>query len=182
MADIIPGILLISDPFLKDPNFRRTVIFLCEHNKEGSFGFVLNKKMTLGLSDLITDAEGIQLPVYEGGPVQKDTIHFLHRCPGKIGGVEVETGIYWGGDFVAAMNLLKENELDAADIRFFLGYSGWGEGQLDGELAEKSWIVRQANTQLVFNINTQQVWKNALHELGGEYSQMTNYPIDPQLN
>lgn len=182
MADIIPGILLISDPFLKDPNFRRTVIFLCEHNKDGSFGFVLNKKMTLDLSDLITDAEGIHLPVYEGGPVQKDTIHFLHRCPGKVGGVEVETGIFWGGDFTAAITLLKENELDADDIRFFLGYSGWGEGQLDGELAEKSWIVREANTQLVFNINTQQVWKNALHDLGGEYSQMTNYPIDPQLN
>lgn len=182
MADIIPGILLISDPFLKDPNFRRTVIFLCEHNKEGSFGFVLNKKMSLDLCDLITDAEGLHLPVYEGGPVQKDTIHFLHRRPEKLGGVEVEKGIFWGGDFVAAMNLLKENDLPADDIRFFLGYSGWGEGQLDGELAEKSWIIRQASLPLVFSINTQQVWKNALQELGGEYSQMTNYPIDPQLN
>ena len=182
MADIIPGILLISDPFLKDPNFRRTVVFLCEHMPEGSFGFVLNKKTSYLLNDLVDDADGIDITVFEGGPVQKDTIHFLHRCPSQVGGVEVDKGIFWGGDFSKALKLIKEKEVDPNDIRFFLGYSGWGEGQLDGELAEKSWIIRPASLPLVFSDNTQQVWKAALHDLGGEYAQMTNYPIDPQLN
>ncbi len=182
MADILPGILLISDPFLKDPNFRRTVVFLCEHLPEGSFGFVLNKKTDLLLNELVDDAEGVDITVFEGGPVQKDTIHFLHRCPYKIGGVEVDNGIFWGGDFTKAVSLLKEKEVDANDIRFFIGYSGWGEGQLDGELEEKSWIIRASSLSLVFNANTQQVWKTALQDMGGEYSQMTNYPIDPQLN
>ncbi|HMJ47581.1 MAG TPA: YqgE/AlgH family protein, partial [Ferruginibacter sp.] len=75
------GILLIADPFLKDPNFLRTVVILCEHQKEGSFGFVLNKQIELTLGELITDLEGYQLPVYYGGPVQMNTIHFLHQCP-----------------------------------------------------------------------------------------------------
>jgi putative transcriptional regulator len=80
------------------------------------------------------------------------------------------------------LQLLKEKKLGKKDIRFFLGYSGWSEGQLVGELAEKSWITREASKPLVFNMDTQQIWKDALGELGGEYSQMINYPIDPQLN
>jgi putative transcriptional regulator len=183
MADIIPGILLISDPFLKDPNFARTVVLLCEHREEGSFGFVLNKSFDRELGDLIKGAEGIRFPVYDGGPVQKDTLHFLHRCPGQIpGGIELTDGIFWCGDFDNVLQLLKEKKIQQQHIRFFLGYSGWGEGQLDGELKEKSWITRNASRQIVFNIHTQQLWKKALQDMGGEYQQMTNYPIDPQLN
>lgn len=183
MAELDKGILLISDPFLKDPNFIRTVILLCEHQFEGSFGFVLNKTFDQELGDLITHAEGIRFPVYEGGPVQKDTLHFLHQCPDLIpGGIEVTDGIYWGGDFDDVLSLLKENKLGKNDIRFFLGYSGWSEGQLSTELKEKSWITREASRPLVFNLNTPQLWKAALKDLGGEYSQMINYPIDPQLN
>ncbi len=183
MAELDKGILLISDPFLKDPNFIRTVILLCEHQFEGSFGFVLNKTFDQELGDLITHAEGIRFPVYDGGPVQKDTLHFLHQCPDLIpGGIEVIDGIFWGGDFEDVLTLLKENKLGKNDIRFFLGYSGWSEGQLLNELADKSWITREANRPLVFNLNTPQLWKAALKDLGGEYSQMINYPIDPQLN
>jgi putative transcriptional regulator len=182
MADIAPGILLISDPFLKDPNFKRTVVFLCEHREEGSFGFVLNKTCDQELGDLIQNAEGIRFPVYIGGPVQKDTLHFIHQCPDLLGGFEVTDGIYWGGDFETVLTLLKEKKLGKNDIRFFLGYSGWSEGQLAGELEEKSWITRDANRKFVFNMNSQQIWKAALADLGGEYSQMVNYPIDPQLN
>ncbi len=65
---------------------------------------------------------------------------------------------------------------------FFIGYSGWGEQQLQGELDEKSWIIRQANQQLVFHTEAAAIWKKALADLGGEYSQMIHYPIDPQLN
>jgi len=183
MADIAPGTLLISDPFLKDPNFARTVVLLCEHRQEGSFGFVLNKSFNQELGDLIKDAEGLRFPVFDGGPVQKDTLHFLHQRPDQIsGGIEVIDGIFWGGDFEEVLSLLKEKKLDKNDIRFFLGYSGWGEGQLSGELNEKSWITREADKRFVFNMSTPQIWKAALKDLGGEYSQMINYPTDPQLN
>lgn len=160
----------------------RTVVFLCEHTKDGSFGFVLNKLIDQQICDLLQDAEGIRFPVYSGGPVQRDTIHFLHQRPKDIGGVEVTDGIFWGGDFERVLSMLKANELGKNDIRFFLGYSGWGEGQLAAELEEKSWITREANKSFVFGMNTPQIWKAALEDLGGEYSQMVNYPIDPQLN
>lgn len=183
MAELSPGILLISDPFLKDPNFIRSVIFICDYRQEGAFGFVINKNYDREIGDLIEDAEGIRFPVYEGGPVQKDTLHFLHQCPDLIpGGLEVTDGIYWGGDFTEVLELLRQNRLSNTDIRFFLGYSGWDEGQLEGELKEKSWIAREATRKLVFTNDIPLLWKTALQELGGEYGQMIHYPIDPQLN
>ena len=77
MAEIAPGKILIADPFLKDPNFMRTVVFLCDHQGEGSFGFVVNRKYDKSVGDLIADLEGCDFPVYYGGPVQLDTVHFL---------------------------------------------------------------------------------------------------------
>ena len=73
------GILLIADPFLKDPNFLRTVVFICEHQDGGTMGFVLNKQYNRTLDELMTDFEGCHIPVYSGGPVQTDSIHFLHQ-------------------------------------------------------------------------------------------------------
>ncbi|MBK5270295.1 MAG: YqgE/AlgH family protein, partial [Bacteroidia bacterium] len=110
MIDLAPGILLIADPFLKDPNFLRTVVFLCEHKDEGSFGFVLNRKYENSLDELIPELEGHHLPVYYGGPVQMDTIHFLHQYPEAIpGGQEVIKGVYWGGDFDAVIDMIKQD-------------------------------------------------------------------------
>jgi len=183
MVQVQSGILLISDPFLKDPNFLRTVVLLCEHQSEGSLGFILNKLYSQTIGELISDVEECNFPVYYGGPVQKDTIHFLHRRPDLIDdGHLIIDEIYWGGDFEQVMELLKENRITQNDIRFFLGYSGWGEQQLENELKEKSWITREAFSRLVFHRNIDAIWKDALIDLGGEYSQMPNYPIDPQLN
>ena len=178
-----PGILLIADPFLKDPNFLRTVVFLCEHKAEGSFGFVLNRKYENTLDELIPELEGHTLPVYYGGPVQQDTIHFLHQYPDEIpGGVEVLKGVYWGGNFDSVVDLIKKGGIDAGRIRFFIGYSGWSEGQLEEERKEKSWLTVKAKRKLVFHRHHEDIWKEALKELGGEYEMMINYPIDPQLN
>lgn len=183
MNPLQAGILLISDPFLKDPNFIRTVVLLCEHQEQGSFGFVLNKPLGLMLSDLITGAEGLYIPVSEGGPVQKDSLHFLHCRPDLIeGGLKIADNIHWGGNFGLALSLLQTKELLPTEIRFFVGYSGWGEMQLEQELDERSWITRPAKNHLIFKKEIRTIWKEALTELGGEYSQMVNYPIDPQLN
>lgn len=183
MIDPAPGTLLIAEPFLKDPNFMRTVIFLCDHQEEGSFGFVLNRSFEHTLDELMNDLEEWKIPVFYGGPVQMDTIHFLHRYPNKIiGSYEVLDGIYWGGDFETAIRLLKDGEIDLAGIRFYIGYSGWGEGQLKDELKEKSWLIATATSKLVFHENIDEIWKDALRHLGGEYEIMLNYPIDPQLN
>lgn len=183
MDDIAAGKLLIADPFLRDPNFMRSVVFMCEHKEEGSFGFVLNKKYEHILGELITGLEASDFPVYYGGPVQVDTIHFLHQCPNLIpGGVSVTDEICWGGDFETVVDLIKNNRLTKRDIRFFIGYSGWGEGQLAEEMKLKSWITAQATRKIIFPANIDNTWKEALKQLGGEYLQLINYPIDPQLN
>ena len=177
------GILLIADPFLKDPNFKRTVVYLCEHQEEGTFGFVLNRKYDYTLNELVNSADDLKLPVYYGGPVQMDTIHFLHQYPVEIpGGTEITKGIYWGGDFETAINLIRSGDADINKIRFYIGYSGWGEGQLKDELKEKSWLLAEATRKIVFHKEINETWKDAIRLLGGEYEIMINFPTDPQLN
>ena len=178
-----PGTLLIAEPFLKDPNFMRTVVFLCDHQDEGSFGFVINKVYDHTLDELMNDLDEIKLPVYYGGPVQMDTIHFLHQYPELVpGSYEVLDGIYWGGDFETVVSLIKEGSIDPGKIRFYIGYSGWGSGQLNDELKEKSWLTAKATRKLVFHRKVDEVWKDALRHLGGDFEMMANFPTDPQLN
>jgi putative transcriptional regulator len=175
--------LLIADPFLKDPNFQRTVVFLCEHQDEGSFGFVLNRSYEYTLNELVSGLEDLAIPVFYGGPVQIDTIHFLHQYPDLIpGGYEITDGIFWGGDFEMAINLIRNKQIDPQRIRFYIGYSGWGSGQLNDEMKEKSWLTVQANRKIIFHKQTDEIWKDSLRLLGGEYEMMINFPIDPQLN
>jgi putative transcriptional regulator len=182
MVDPAPGILLIADPFLKDPNFLRTVVFLCDHREEGSFGFVLNRQYQNTLDELIPELEGHKLPVFYGGPVQIDTIHFLHQYPEVIpGGQEVLKGVYWGGDFETVVNLIRNDEIDPGKIRFYIGYSGWSDGQLKDEMKEKTWLTVKATRKLVFNQNYEEIWKDSLRHLGGDYEIMVNFPTDPQL-
>jgi putative transcriptional regulator len=177
------GILLIADPFLKDPHFLRSVVILCEHDTEGTVGFVLNKPFDEKLDSLMSNFEGFPLPVFYGGPVQLNTIHFLHQYPELIpGGQEIMKGIYWGGDFEIVTQLIKKNQIDLAKIRFFIGYSGWSKGQLKDELNEKTWITAKATRNLIFHPFPEKIWKDSLLQLGGEYEMMVNFPIDPQLN
>jgi putative transcriptional regulator len=178
-----PGILLIADPFLKDPNFLRTVVFLCDHKEEGSFGFVLNRKYENTLNELIPGLDDLKLPVYYGGPVQMDTIHFLHQYPDEIpGSEEVIKGVYWGGDFEKVVEMLKNGTAHPDKIRFYIGYSGWSDGQLTTELEEKSWLTVAGTRKLIFHHNYEEIWKDSLKQLGGDYEMMINFPIDPQLN
>jgi putative transcriptional regulator len=183
MIDPGPGILLIADPFLKDPNFLRTVVLLCDHNAEGSFGFVLNKKIDDTLDELLDIFEGFPMPVYYGGPVQTDTIHFIHQYPDLIpNSCRISDDIYWGGDFTILADLIRSNEVNPDKIKFFIGYSGWGGGQLHNELEEKSWLTVATTKKLTFNTAPADVWKGSLQHLGGDYEMMKNFPIDPQLN
>ncbi|PJJ75082.1 putative transcriptional regulator [Thermoflavifilum aggregans] len=178
------GTFLIADPFLKDPNFARTVVLLCEHQAEGSFGFVINRPFQQTLNELLPDAEDMQsIPLYFGGPVQPDTVHFIHQYPDLIeNSYEVGEGIYWGGNFEQTLELIQMRLIDIRKIKFFIGYSGWGGGQLEAELEEHSWIVSPAYPELVFHGQQEMIWQQSLRELGDEYALMANFPIDPSLN
>ncbi len=161
----------------------RTVVLLCEHNPDGSFGFVLNRPFKQRLDDFIPELEGFSIPVYYGGPVQPDSLHFIHSMPDLIPeGHLITDGIYWGGDFQQVIELIRNRELDLNCIRFFLGYSGWSSGQLSDEISEKSWLMVEGKERLVFHETPERIWKEAVKELDESFHEIINYPIDPQLN
>lgn len=178
------GDLLISEPYLADPNFERTVVFICEHDENGTFGFVLNRGASVKLSDLLDDVESLQGEVFIGGPVQKDTLHFLHRRADKVKNTsQVIADVHWGGDFDALLDGLHIKTIDYRDVRFFVGYSGWSPGQLMDEMKAKSWIVFSGTTpEMIFEWDNQQLWKQCLQSMGGKYRLISNYPKDPRLN
>jgi putative transcriptional regulator len=176
------GRLLISEPFLPDPNFERTIVLLCEHNEEGSFGFVLNKPSIAKVSEIVNDIP-VQKEAFVGGPVQQDTLHFLHRISDLQEAVPICDNIFWGGNVDDLVQGLSMNTISDNDIRFFLGYSGWSSGQLDQELEQDSWIVCDYVTpELLFDTPPGVMWRQALSNMGGRFSVYSNYPVDPSLN
>lgn len=178
------GDLLISEPYLPDPNFERTVILLCEHDEHGSFGFVLNKRADASLPQLIDEVGSFDADVYIGGPVQQDTLHFLHKTSSDLkSDKKITDGIYWGIDFDGLLSLLNLNQISKDELKFFVGYSGWSPGQLMDELQAKSWIVYKNTTpDLVFNLDPEELWKRVLADMGGKFRAISNYPTDPRLN
>ncbi len=181
---LLAGNLLLSAPFLNDENFVRSVILLCEHEDQGSFGFVINKPSILNLGDLVKDLNFLECEVYVGGPVEQDTLHFIYFGPQLIPESRpVGEEIWWGGDFSAIVDLLKSQQLEVNQIRFFIGYSGWEPGQLQTELGEDTWVVYSGETTLtVFENSPDQIWRQLMKGVGGEFEIQSNYPIDPRLN
>ncbi len=177
------GKVLISEPFMLDPSFKRSVVLLVEHNDEGTVGFVLNQEMEMMLNELMDpEFPYFEAPVFVGGPVQQDTLHFLHKLGDKIpGSIEVAKGIYWGGNYEAFTILLQNGEIGKEDIRFFVGYSGWSPGQLHSELKENAWIVASADRIDIFSGN-EDMWKSVVKSLGNKYAHIANFPENPYLN
>jgi putative transcriptional regulator len=165
---------------LEDPNFHRTVILLIEHGEEGSLGFVLTHDMSLSVQDIFEDFECDE-KVYLGGPVAKNTFHYLHTISHLEGAKEILPGLFWGGDFEMLQFYFREGMLKDEKVKYFAGYSGWGDGQLEGEIEMKSWIVAPGKSEYVFN-HDELLWKHILQALGGEYKWLSNAPDDVQLN
>ena len=175
--------LLIADPFLKDPHFSRTVILLCESQESHSFGLILNRAFGKTLHQIAPDFTSEDIPLYYGGPVQSDSLHFIHQMPDQIpGGHALFPDLVWGGNFETLLILLKNRDLDLKKIKFFMGYAGWGKHQLEEEMEKKSWIISKANGNLVFKEKESQIWKQSLLSMGDDFAMMANYPIDPSLN
>jgi putative transcriptional regulator len=176
------GKLLIAEPLLNDPNFSRSVIFLCEHGEEGSIGFVLNQATSFTLQDLLPELYVSHMSIFQGGPVEADTLHMVHRINEIPGRLEIAPGIYWGGDYEVLKDMIWRNTFDPTDIRLFIGYSGWAPGQLDREMREGSWLVADTPPEFIFETDPNDVWKNAIGLLGKKYSYLANIPTNPRNN
>lgn len=179
------GTLLLAEPFMEDPNFKRTVILLCERNDEGAVGFTLTKKAPIMLNEAIDGIpEGFDAQLWVGGPVQMDTLHFLHNLGPDVikDSQEIVTGVFWGGDFSEVRYLISSGAVTPDNFIFFLGYSGWSKGQLEDEIEDESWILHPAAAKHVFRKGKRPLWKQVLQEKGGDYLMMLNFPENPILN
>lgn len=177
------GRLLISEPFMQDPYFKRSVVLLTEHGEGGSFGLIVNKPIPMFLNEAVDNAPVFKARLGLGGPVQKDTLHFLHRVGHLIpDSTEVMPGVFWGGDFEVVKKLISSDKLKPNDIRMFVGYAGWAEGQLSSEMQSKSWIVARADKSILFDYEPEKLWSKLLEQMGQPYTYMVNLPEDPRLN
>lgn len=180
---LIPGTILLSEPFMDDPNFIRSVCLMVSHIKnEGSFGLILNKKSEYVLSDFINDSLPFEFTFYTGGPVALDTIFFLHDNELALSHAKkINEELYWNGDFNELLEKLKTCKEKPKQLQFFLGYSGWDAGQLRKEIIENTWIVNN-DFKLLLDQTEDQLWQSILKDMGGIYKQFSTYPIDPSLN
>jgi len=180
------GSLLIANPVLPDPNFSRTVILLCNHNDQGSFGLVINRSTQLKAPDLFSSIDILKsynAKIYIGGPVSQSMVFYLYRSAKDVIDLDkICSGVYLGSNLETLESLYLDIENPEENIRFYLGYSGWSDGQLDGEMEQNSWLVQDANEQFVFLDSENLIWPKAVNSLGEKYQYLTKAPVNPQWN
>ncbi len=179
------GNILISSPFMNDYHFARSVVLLVEHNSEGSMGITVNKNFRchILLNDLIPELEFAQrIPVYRGGPVNRETIFFIHTLENLDGALPIGNGLFLNGDFKTVQQYIIDGKPTEGILRFFAGYAGWDQGQLLEEIRENAWLVGQTDKNMLFNLHFRDLWHASLNHMGGKYAIWARYPQYPTLN
>jgi putative transcriptional regulator len=179
------GTILLSEPFMWDENFKRSVILVCRHHSvEGTSGVILNKPVKLELENLLESfPKGFDGKLYLGGPVGTDVVQIVHTMGDKLAGSrQLCEGVYWGGDFNQLKKMIRQGEITNQHVRFYIGYSGWEAAQLQGELKDNSWILSSARHSYIFDDEPDYLWKKIMNDMGGLYHTMASYPENPNLN
>lgn len=174
--DFRAGHLLIANPEMQDPNFFRTVVLLVVHEEEGSMGLILNRPLR-GEIVRFSDAASFPIKIYEGGPVERTSLHVLHQLPEELGGTEVTTGLYYGAQTLSWSFLKEEGQA----IRLYLGYAGWAPGQLYQEWQAGAWFVLKREID-IFSVAPEKLYAHTLACLGPRYALLSRMPIDVRLN
>lgn len=179
------GIFLIAAPALRDPNFRQTVVLLCEHSSDGALGVVVNRPTGMLVSEALPQVpvlEGQRHVLFSGGPVQPNHVLLLYRmAQGPTNTHHVFDGVYLGGD-MGALEKLMTTPASTEGFRAYVGYSGWGPGQLENEMKTGAWITMPADPAVVFEKEPARIWPDILQSLGDPYRIYADMPADPSLN
>ena len=175
------GQVLLAHPLLEDDNFQRGVILIADHDHQGTVGFVLNDATKYLLPDALK-GDWPTLPLHIGGPVDQDSLFFLHCRPDIIpGSHSIDGFLHWGGEYEVMQSALRNGQLPSGHIRFFAGYSGWSPGQLEAEIDEGSWAIIPGST-----VNCLSYQKDLYQALKGQlppdFRLWSNAPTEPQLN
>lgn len=181
------GTILLSSPLLNDPNFKRTAVLLLEGNhEEGHIGLVLNRPLQLTLADVCNmPGSADRLPVYNGGPVDLQRLFWIHTMGESLpGAVEILPGLYVGGDYEALVEMFAKGDDLSDKIRFFLGYSGWGDQQLANEVQQEAWGVlpHLLDPHILFDYSGDELWHQLCLRLGPSYRHWGIIPADPTMN
>jgi putative transcriptional regulator len=176
-SSIKSGQLLLAEPFMQDPYFRRAVVLVCEHHDQGSLGFILNKSIDMQVNELVGNFPDFQAEVFYGGPVQTDTLHYIHNLGDLLDeSLRIADGVWWGGDFEKLKFLISSNLVQPKNIRFFVGYSGWSTGQLEEEMESGSWVSADMDTNYVFKSQPGGLWSQVMHNKGNRYEVIADLP------
>mgnify|MGYP001161775332 CR=1 FL=1 len=177
------GKVLISEPFLRDANFTRSVVLLIDHGTKGSVGIIMNKPSKLIVNDIVKEFKYLDnIPLFKAGPVSTDTLFYLHTFADIEGALPIGDGIYLNGDFNAIKRYILQGNPIEGKIRFFLGYAGWDTDQLQNEIEENTWIIGNADMANLVNNQIQDLWKTSLEKLGKQYKAWARFPKIPSLN
>jgi len=177
------GKILISEPFLRDSDFGRSVVLLIDHTKEGSMGLIMNKRLPMKLNDVVKELKYWEdIPLYKGGPMGTDTLFYLHTLKNVEGALAIGGGLYLNGNFDEIKRYILQGNQVEGNIRFFLGYSGWQDGQLNHEIAANTWMIGKGEASSLMIDEIKYMWKKALGSLGGKYETWSRFPVIPSLN
>ncbi len=168
---------LIAMPQMRDPNFEGTVTYICDHNEHGAMGIVINRPLDLRLGEILEQldlgGQGIDRPIYAGGPVQMERGFVLHSPKGEWqSSLKISEGICLttSRDILAAL----ANDEGPEENLVALGYAGWGAGQLEREIAENCWLTCLASEEILFRTPYHKKFDTAIELLGFEPSQLSD--------
>jgi putative transcriptional regulator len=175
---ISKGNILLAEPFMMGPHFKNAVVLITEHNEEhGTVGFIINKSLNLSMEQAVDEFPEISMDLLYGGPVQTDTLHYIHTYGDILDdSVHISGNLYWGGNFTKLKALINQKLINSNGIRFFLGYSGWSPGQLREEYEEGTWILSNIDANYIFNTDLSRVWPRAVADLGKEFTVIARMP------
>ena len=176
----LAGSLLVAHPNMLDPNFRRTVLFISQHDpNEGALGVIINRPLDRQVADLVTETPPAGLadvPVFLGGPVGKSQLMFAAFEWKKGDGVKLSHNVALESPTAAA------GEKKLVTICAFVGYAGWGAGQLETEVKQKAWLLQKADPSLLKIDRLPKLWFEIMRSLGPWYKMLAAAPDDPSLN
>ena len=176
------GSLLIAHPLLQDGFFNRSVAYVTSHTALESIGFVLNFKTQFKLRDVNPEIKNGNFPIYEGGPVGKDQLFFLHKLGNNLNAIHIKDNIFFGGNFYELLHMIEHGKVKAYDVRFFAGYSGWGKDQLKEEIKKEHWLINPNVDAGFFGNEPEDLWRLQLAEIKSTYGIFADFGSDPSVN
>lgn len=177
------GKILISEPFMVDKIFSRSVVLLIDHTSQGSMGLILNKQLPVSLNQVIKEFTYLEdIPLFLGGPMGKDTLFFLHTLEEIPDSYPLGRGLFLNGNYTAIKKYILQGNEYYGKIRFFVGYSGWENRQLTNEISQDDWLVGTEDPDFLLTASAKDLWKDSLSKLGSKYEAWSHFPRFPILN